>query len=121
MEEEQLSETYKQMKNGVGPTSPGQWKDLALYLGSIAKFNLAVNHELDAMAHALDVIEKLMEVLADAATPETAELMRKVVVDAYESQGFSVSEVQGENDGQGPDGPAEPGDGGFMSPEGEEL
>lgn len=113
---EARSPALERMNNGEAPQTPEEWRELALLLGSMAKFLYVTSRELDAIEMSLDVIEKIAEILADAQEPHVQALMKEVVVRAYEGERFPMPEVQEDYNGSRPEGPVEPDDGGFMSP-----
>ncbi len=116
---EDRSATLKRMLGGECPASPEEWKELGEFLGAVAKFLSVINLELDYVGHALDMTEPILEILADASSPETKALLKEVI-DRHdeESHGLHVSEVQDEDGGFGGDGPLEPGGGETVPREG---
>lgn len=92
---------------GNPPGTPEDWQELAVFMSNVSNFLHVVNDELDTVEFGMAMVEKLIEVLADAATPQTRLLMKGVVESGYENRGLHVSEVQDQNGSQGDVGPSE--------------
>ena len=102
----------KRMRSGECPASPEEWKELAEFMASVAKFLGVINLEMDYIGHALDVTEPILEILAGAADQDTKDKLRKVVEEHdQESHGLPMPPVQEEDGLDSDSGPLEPGGG----------
>lgn len=112
------SPALERMMTGEAPQTPEEWVELGLFLSTMARFMSLVNAELDAMEYTFDVIEKTIEVLADAQEPHVQALLKEVVNRAYQSKGLHLPEVQEDDIIFPEEGPIEPGSGGELPQEG---
>ena len=113
------SPAMEKLAAGLPLETAEEWADLGDFVSAASTFLGLVNEELNAVDISLDIIEKLMVVLADFVDPATRTLMTEVAASVYkQSKGLSVPDLQGEDDRSGNTGPDEPDEGGVMSPEG---
>lgn len=105
------------LMQGEAPGTPEEWQELGELLSAFATFASVLNEELNSIELALDILEGIAEVMADAQPVHVQSLLKEVVKNAHKGQRVSLSDLPGEDGAHGGGGPVESNDGGYLSPE----